>query len=201
MPVTVEVDLASGVPELRLVGLPDKAVQESQERVRTAIRNSDLTFPLGKVVVNLAPGDVKKEGPALDLPIAIAILASSGQVQTELLDSTLLMGELGLDGQLRRVNGALNAALMAREMGYQRVILPKGDAMEAAVVPGLEVYGIETLLDAVQIFNGSLGYAPVDASDATRSEPPRYLVDFAEVKGHRHAVRAWKWRRRGDTTF
>ena len=190
LPVTVEVDLASGVPELRLVGLPDKAVQESQERVRTAIRNSDLTFPLGKVVVNLAPGDVKKEGPALDLPIAIAILASSGQVQTELLDSTLLMGELGLDGQLRRVNGALNAALMAREMGYQRVILPKEDAMEAAVVPGLEVYGIESLLDAVQIFNGSLGFAPVDASDATRSEPPRYLVDFAEVKGHRHAVRA-----------
>ncbi len=188
--VMVEVDLRRGAPDFHLVGLPDKAVMECRERVRSAIQNSDLTFPNGKVVCNLAPGDVRKEGTSLDLPIALTILAVSGQVPASELAHTVILGELGLDGRVRPVNGCLNAAIAASQRGVRRLIVPQEDAPEAAVVPGLDVYGVDTLLAAVEILNGDLSHQPVDAALATAGEDTQWPVDFSDVKGQSHALRA-----------
>lgn len=187
--VVVEADLQGGVHSFHLVGLPDKAVQESYQRFSSAIRNAGLTFPNSKMVVNLAPGDVKKEGAAFDLPIAIAILAAGGQVPHQELEGTLFMGELGLDGSVRAVNGAVNAAVMAPALGFRRLILPMASAAEAAVVPGLEVYGIETLLDVVHILNGAPPLGSLSPS-LTAPERPAYPVDYSDVKGQKAAIRA-----------
>ena len=171
------------------MGLPDKAVQESQDRVRSAIVNSGMSFPFTRIVCNLAPGDVRKEGPALDLPIAVAVLAAGGQLPPTSLDGTVLIGELGLDGNLRAVDGAVNVALMAREKGFERMIVPRENAAEASVAPGLEVYGVRSLIEAVELLNGSLAFTPFQHDEAGPQEA-RYEVDFADVKGQTHAVRA-----------
>lgn len=190
LPIVIEVDLQGGSPMFILVGLPDKAVEESRERVRTAMRNSELDFPFGKIVCNLAPGDIRKEGPSLDLPIAAALLAASGQIPPEELDGTLIVGELGLDGRLRSVDGAVSIALMAAAHGFSRLIVPAANAEEAAIAPSVEVYGIARLIDMVELLNGSAEFTPcrLDLSDEGRR--PRYEVDFADVKGQRHAIRA-----------
>ena len=137
LPVIVEVDLQSGMQDgernFIIVGLADKAVMESKERVRTAIKNSKLEFPNRKIMCNLAPGDIRKEGPYLDLPIAVAISAVQGLVPHSELEDTLFLGELGLDGNLRPINGAVNVALMALEKGFKRLILPAENAAEAAI--------------------------------------------------------------------
>jgi magnesium chelatase family protein len=188
--VCVEVDLSGVANKFFLVGLPDQAVEESRERVHSAIRNSQLSFPFSTIVCNLAPGDVRKEGPLLDLPIAAAILSASGQIPSNELDDTIVVGELGLDGAVRHIDGALNIALMAVSQGFRRLILPQADASEAAVAPGIEVYGVETLSDFVALLNGSLEYQPFTLSDEERYIVPEYAFDFADVKGQRHAVRA-----------
>lgn len=189
IPVEVEVDLVGGKPDFIMVGLPDQAVAESRERVRTAIRNSDLNFPSLRITCNLAPGDVRKEGPALDLPIAAALLAGFGTIQHSELEDTVLLGELGLDGQLRPINGALNVALDCARRGIKRLILPSASAAEAAVVPSVEVYGLDSLLDLVRLFNvGDL--KPIDLAESERRPAPTYHVDFSDVKGQKHAVRA-----------
>ncbi|HRF60758.1 MAG TPA: YifB family Mg chelatase-like AAA ATPase [Fimbriimonadaceae bacterium] len=190
LPIVIEVDLQGGSPMFILVGLPDKAVEESRERVRTAMRNSDLDFPFGKIVCNLAPGDIRKEGPSLDLPIAAALLAASRQIPPDELQGTLIVGELGLDGRLRSVDGAVSIAIMAAAHGFSRLIVPSGNAEEAAIAPSVEVYGIERLIDLVELLNGSSAFSPckLDLSDEGRR--PRYEVDFADVKGQRHAIRA-----------
>jgi magnesium chelatase family protein len=190
LPVTVEVDLQGGNPFFIMVGLPDAAVKESQERVRTAIRNSGLTFPMSKIVCNLAPGDIKKEGPSLDLPIAAAVLAASGQVPPGSLADTLMLGELGLDGILRPIDGAVSCALHAKEMGYEKFILPKQNAAEAAVIPDLEVYGMGTLLEVVEMLNGSMYAEPFKHETLTHALKPQFEVDFSDIKGQKHAVRA-----------
>lgn len=191
-PVTAEVDFRPPTGEnlFQLVGLPDKAVSESQVRTRSAISNSELRFPNQKVICNLAPGDIRKEGPFLDLPIAVAILAGAEQVSNDLLEETMMMGELGLDGKLRPIAGAVSIALMAKEQGFKRLILPRENAAEAAVVPGLDVYGFESLIQAVELLNGSEELKPFvfDLEDACREF--RYEVDYSDVKGQRHAVRA-----------
>ncbi|MBX3110923.1 MAG: YifB family Mg chelatase-like AAA ATPase [Fimbriimonadaceae bacterium] len=189
LPVVVEVDTHPGENNFTLVGLPDKAVQEAEERVRAAMRNSELDFPRGRVVVNLAPADIKKEGPSLDLPLAVALLAIDRQVDPGFLPDTVFLGELGLDGRLRTIDGAVNVALLCRDKGIKRLVVPRVNAAEAAVVPGLEVYGVETLLDVVYLTNGDLSARPVEL---TRSAPARvdYPVDYSDVKGQRQAVRA-----------
>lgn len=189
VPVVVEVDLQGGKPDFVLVGLPDKAVQESQDRVRSAITNSELDFPFTRLVVNLAPGDVKKEGPSLDLPIAIAILAGSGQLSVDSLRKTVLIGELGLDGMLRPVDGAVNVALMAHAHGFERMIVPLANVAEAAVAPGLDVYGVRSLIEAMELLNGSMGIEPYRHLEQGPGTA-RYEVDFADVKGQSHAIRA-----------
>lgn len=189
--VQIEVDLQQGAPFWTLVGLPDTAVQESRDRVRTAIRNSGLYFPLLKLTVNLAPADVRKEGPAYDLPMAIGILAVSEQVPLDALEGTLIVGELSLDGGVRPVNGVLSIAMHARESGKRRLIVPQTNAAEAAVVGGVEVYGVETLLDAVQLLINPKHKSPVRVDvDALLRQPAEYEVDFAEIRGQEQAKRA-----------
>ncbi len=189
LPVVVEVDLQGGKALFIIVGLPDKAVQESQDRVRSAIVNSGFDFPFTRLVVNLAPGDVRKEGPSLDLAIAVAVLAAGSQLPFTALEGTVLIGELGLDGMLRPVDGAVNVALMAHAKGFERIVTPLENAAEAAVTPGIEVYGLRSLAEVVELLNGSLAFTPFQHSDQA-ANLPRYEVDFADVKGQAHAVRA-----------
>lgn len=189
--VQVEVDLQQGTPYWTLVGLPDTAVQESRDRVRTAIRNSGLYFPLFKLTVNLAPADVRKEGPAYDLPIAIGILAVSEQVPLEALEDTVIVGELSLDGAVRPINGALSIAMHARDAGKKRLIVPQANAEEAAVVGGIEVYGVESLVDTVQLLINPNHKSPTRVDvNALLSHPAEYEVDFSEIKGQEQAKRA-----------
>lgn len=191
LPIVVEVDLVYGAKiEFIMVGLADKAVEESKERVRTAIRNSDLDYPGKRIICNLAPGDIRKEGPWLDLPIAAALLAANGTVPIAELEGTLILGELGLDGVLRSINGAVSVALMAVEKGFRRIILPAVNAPEAAVAPGVEVYGVERLLDMVELMNGSMMIQPFEFKETAESRVPEYAVDYSDVKGQRQAIRA-----------
>lgn len=189
VPVIVELDASRGLPRFTLVGLPDKAVMESEERVRTALRNSELDFPHNKCVCNLAPADIRKEGPLLDLPIAVSLLAASHQVPTAGLDDTLFVGELSLDGTLRPVDGALNVALLARSIGMKRLVLPEGNAQEACVLTDLEVYGLASLGQVAEFLNGAALLRPT-SPEFGAAVLPRYTIDFADVKGQRHAIRA-----------
>lgn len=150
-PVTVEVDLAPGLPGLQLVGLPDTAIQESRERVRAALRNSGFRGPLVRVVVNLAPADLRKEGPAFDLPIALALLAASGQLDGPLLNNLWCAGELGLDGSLRPCRGILAVACLAADRGARALVVPRGNAQEAALVPKLTVLSASSLQQLVAL--------------------------------------------------
>lgn len=190
--VTVEIDLRPAGPDQQfvIVGLADKAVEESKVRVKAAISNSQLVFPTKKVICNLAPGDVRKEGPSLDLAIAIAILAQDGQVPPSELAGTMILGELGLDGSLRPINGAVSIALLAAERGYRRIILPKQNAAEAAVASEIEVYGLRSLSECAELLNGSQAFPRETFSVDSANRLPEYGVDFADVKGQRHAIRA-----------
>ena len=148
LPVEVEVDVSPGLPGFSIVGLPDTAVQEARERVRVAISNSGYKFPTKKVIVNLAPANLRKEGPAFDLPIALAILAVSGVFPVERLDPVGIVGELSLDGGLRGVRGALSIAETAQREGFDRILLPSQNAKEAASVRELAVHGVGSLKEA-----------------------------------------------------
>jgi magnesium chelatase family protein len=186
LPIVVEVDL-QGVNDqgmFILVGLPDQAVAESRERVRSSIRNSQMDYPNSrKIVCNLAPGDIRKEGPFLDLPIACALLAVNNQIPLQVFEDTMIIGELGLDGNLRPINGAVSIALMALEKGFKRLILPKANAAEASVAIGVEVYGVTSLLEAVELLNGSMLVQPERFDDSPESRLPEYMVYFSDVKG------------------
>ncbi len=194
MPVVVEVDLrgapADNQSAFIMVGLPDQAVAESRVRVKSAIKNSELDFPFNQIICNLAPGDLRKEGPALDLPIAAAILAADNQVPITELAETLILGELGLDGMVRPVNGAVSVALMGMEKQFRRLILPSTDAAEAAVAPGIDVYGVDSLIQLVELLNGADGYEPVKFQDRAADHVNEYALDYSDVKGQREAVRA-----------
>ncbi len=189
--VDVEVDISNGQPQFTIVGLPDATVQESRERVRAAIKNSNLFYPFNKrITVNLAPADLRKEGPAYDLPIAVGLLIASEQVQFD-LTRTLIIGELSLDGLVRHTNGVLPMAAMARQLGFQTLVVPASDAPEAALVPGLEIYPIETLFALAMHLQGMQPIAPYHAAHDFRPETaPSYATDFAEVRGQEHVKRA-----------
>ena len=163
-PVTVEVDLAPGLPGIQLVGLPDKAIQESRERVRSALRNSGFRGPLVRVVVNLAPADLRKEGPAFDLPIALALLVASGQLDRPRLEGLWCAGELGLDGSLRPCRGVLAVAELAMRQGAEALLVPPGNADEAALIPELAVRTAPNLQQLMEQLNGRRPWL--------RQEPP-----------------------------
>ncbi len=190
--VHVEVDVSNGLPSMSIVGLPDAAVNESRERVRAAIKNSGLFFPYDKrVVINLAPADVRKAGPSFDLPIAIGLLVATGQLPGEHLEGALLAGELSLDGGVRPIAGALPIAIGARERSQKRLYVPAANARECAIVAGVDVYPVTTLADVARALAlpETLDPLPYDASLLV-PHAPHYAYDFADVKGHGHVKRA-----------
>ncbi len=193
LPVEVEVDVRrsgqAGI--MTLVGLPDAAVRESSERTRAAIRNSGLMFPGDKrITINLAPADLRKEGPAYDLPIAIGILMASGQLPPDVLDGAILMGELSLDGTLRHVRGVLPVADMARHSDSTTLYVPAHDAAEAALIPGLQVYPVASLASLVAHLQGFAPITPYSPAEHYTELSPPPAVDFAEIQGQEHAKRA-----------
>lgn len=187
--VEVEVDIGQGLPAIVVVGLPDAAVRESQDRVRAAIRNSGGKVPLGRVTVNLAPADLKKAGPTYDLPIALGVLIASGQATASpQLDDALVAGELALDGVVRHVPGIIAMVSASAARGLRRAFVPAADAAEAAMVGGIEIYPVHTLGDLVNHLSGEVPIAPQSA-DATAEEPLYRGTDFADVKGQEHVKR------------
>ncbi len=189
--VVVETDISTSIPSWAIVGLPDAAVQESRERVRSAIRNTGFEFPQRRITINLAPADIRKEGPSFDLPIALGILVGSGQVNGDLLSETLIVGELSLDGAVRAVSGVLPVALAARDEGVRRVLVPRTNTLEAAVVEGVEVYPVDSLADAARILNDPDSAQPATVDPATlMPDHPHYDSDFSDVKGQSHVKRS-----------
>ncbi len=188
--VEVEVDISSGLPSFTIVGLPDAAVQEARERVRAAIRNSGSTFPMKRVVVNLAPADLKKAGPSYDLPIAVGILLSSEQVSAD-VSQTIFLGELSLDGSLRHTNGVLPMVALAGAEKIPTVIVPDADAREASLIKGVKIVPIASLSQLVSYFRGEISvpeYKPDKVQDYP--EPPSSITDLAYIKGQEHVKRA-----------
>ena len=190
--IRVEVDLSPGVPRFNMVGLPDTAVQEAKERVRAALRNSGCEFPMRRITVNLAPADLKKEGPAYDLPIAIGILLSSGQLESVPGDAVFL-GELSLDGSLRHTNGILTMVSVARNQGYEAVFVPAVDAEEASLVEDIAVYPVATLDSIIRHLRGETLLEPMAGDGWANCTPLTdavYQLDLAHIKGQEHAKRA-----------
>mgnify|MGYP001791210483 FL=1 len=189
--ITIEVSVGQGT-KFFMVGLPDSAVKESEQRVEAAIKHSGYAMPRIKTVVNLAPADIRKEGSAYDLPIAVGILAASGQIQDTLLSKYLIMGELSLDGILRPIKGVLPIAVEARKHGYQGFILPKENAREAAIVNNLEVIGVETLSETIGFLQGKQAIEPFwhETRDVFFEEINQFAVDFSDVQGHESIKRA-----------
>jgi magnesium chelatase family protein len=190
--VDVEVDISRGTaqPNTTIVGLPDLAVQESKERIRSAIRNSNLTYPFNsRVTVNLAPGDLRKEGPAYDLPIAVGILCASGQVAADVTDA-MFVGELALTGDLRPVRGVLAMTALARAKGLRRVFVPQANANEAALVEGVDVYPVESLASLASHLLGATTSGPHVRPESAPGAHPSGTMDFADIVGQEHAKRA-----------
>ena len=173
-----------------LVGLPDSAVKESQQRIESALNNNGLKYPKRKITINMAPADIRKEGSSYDLPLAIAILAASEQVNVDLLDKYVIMGELSLDGGVNPIKGALPISIKAAEEGFKGVIVPKANANEAAVVEGLEVYGVETIMDVINFFNGFHHLEPTKLSLEEEENSDVYDFDFSDVRGQENIKRA-----------
>jgi magnesium chelatase family protein len=190
LPVEVEVDVSPGLPGFSIVGLPDAAVQEARERVRVAISNSGYKFPTKRVIVNLAPANLRKEGPAFDLPIALGILAACGFLAPEGLERAGVVGELSLDGGVRGIKGALSMAEGARREGLPRLLVPERDAFEAAVIRGVEVYGMRTLREAVEFLGDRSQILPAEPAPENGRDGACRPEDFADVAGQRYAKRA-----------
>jgi magnesium chelatase family protein len=190
-PVTVEVDLAAGLPLFSTVGLPDVAVRESKDRIKAAIKNSGYAFPGHHITINLAPADIKKEGTAFDLPIAVAILTAQSLLPAAPLAEYLLLGELSLDGGVKGIHGALSAAFQAKAMGIRGMILPRENAAEAALVAGIEVVPVESLSEVVEFLGGRKEIAPtqVDIGELFRRSRD-YPFDFSDIRGQEQAKRA-----------
>ncbi len=189
--VAVEVDIANGLPATVVVGLPDSAVQEAKERVKAAIKNSSLGFPQRRIIINLAPADLRKEGPSFDLPIAVGILAAYEQVSAEFLDDYLFLGELSLDGSLRPVTGVLAIAASAEKLGFKNLIVPADNAREAAVVKGLSVFGFKDLTEVVDFLNHPETIAPLELDGESVLDQATFTgYDLCDVKGQAQARRA-----------
>lgn len=187
--VTIEVNIDRGV-QFFLVGLPDSAVKESQQRIESALNNNGLKYPKRKITINMAPADIRKEGSSYDLPLAIAILAASEQVSVDFLDKYVIMGELSLDGSINPIKGALPIAIKASEEGFKGVIVPKANANEAAVVEDIDVYGVETIMDVINFFNGFHDLEPVKLNFENEEKDDVYDFDFSDVKGQENIKRA-----------
>jgi len=190
-PVEIEVDVRKGLPAESVVGLPDPAVKESRDRVESALLNTGYSYPDDRITVNLAPADIRKEGPVFDLPIALGVLEASGQLAAGDLPGHCVLGELALGGGIRPVRGALSVALMARARGLSRLLVPRANAPEAAIVEGIEVRGVESLAEVTAYLEGRRELPPVRVDrDELFRRGATYPVDLAEVRGQAHARRA-----------
>ena len=187
--VTIEVNIDRGV-QFFLVGLPDSAVKESQQRIEAALINNDFKYPKKKITINMAPADIRKEGSSYDLPIAIAILAASEQISCENLDRFIIMGELSLDGSLNPIRGVLPIAIRAMQDGFKGLILPLANAREAAVVEEIEVYGVNNIMEVISLLNGTSSIKPVEISKYEEESDDIYAFDFADVRGQENIKRA-----------
>ena len=189
--IDVQVDISSGMPSWDIVGLPDVSVKEAKERVRTAIKNSGFELRSSKIIVNLAPAEIKKEGPYFDLPIAVGILLSMETIKPQKLEDTIFIGELSLDGKLMKVNGILPLCIEAKKLNIKRIILPKENVKEATIVKGIEVIGINDLKEIVMYLNEEIEIIEdkIDA-EIILNENNKYSFDFSDVKGQENVKRA-----------
>ncbi len=192
IPVAVEANSGErGEPKVILVGLPDAAVKESLDRVQSSLLTGGFSLPRTRVTVNLAPADLKKEGSAFDLPVALCLLASTQQLLPEMMSKFLIAGELALSGEIRSVRGGLSMALLAKEKNLRGVILPQESAEEASVVPGIDIYGVNSLAETVDFLNGKLLLKALQpTSDDTLSSGHQISHDFDEIKGQQRLKRA-----------
>jgi magnesium chelatase family protein len=189
--VEVEVDIIQGLPSFTTVGLPEAAVKESKERVKSAIHNSGYAFPDDRITVNLAPANIKKDGTGFDLPIALGILTATGIVPRNAMEQFLAMGELSLDGRVKPVNGSLSTALAAKTAGYGGILVPYDNGLEASVVKGIQVYPIKTLSQVVSCLGGFSKITPMETDISAHFEKSeRFEADFSEVMGQEHVKRA-----------
>lgn len=189
--VEVQTDIAGGLPNIEIVGLPDTSVRESKERIRTAIKNSEIEFPSRKIVINLAPASTKKEGTSYDLPIAVGILQALGEIIANDLENTIFIGELSLDGKINRINGVLPMCIESMNLGIKRAILPKANEREAAVIKGLEIIGVKDLKEVVDYLNKKIiiESTQIDILKVFNRKDKQAL-DFSEVKGQENVKRA-----------
>ena len=188
--VTVETYIGEGLPGFNIVGLPDPAIKESRDRIKAAIRNSAFSFPAKKITINLAPADIRKEGSAFDLPIALSILSSEGLIDAATLDGAIFCGELSLDGELKPIKGALPIAMTLCGMGKRTLFLPMGNAKEAATVKDIEVYPARTLKEVVDFLNKKTALKVQTSNlEHTFRRNSKYRVDFNDVKGQEHVKR------------
>ncbi len=187
--VIVEADITGGLPRFDIVGLPDTAVSESRERVRAAIKNSNLQYPVSRITVNLAPADIKKEGPLYDLPIFIALLIANEQL-SGITNDMAFIGELALDGVLRKVNGVLPMVLCAKKNGIKKIFIPADNIKEGAVVKGIDVYPVKNVLQLILHLTGAEQIAPVSAEEYTEYRNSENIPDFADVRGQEEVKRA-----------
>ncbi len=188
-PIEIESDVSNGLPRFVIVGLPDAAVQEARDRVKTALKNSGFSFPTTHLTINLAPADVRKAGPGFDLPIALSVMVNTGELKHELTKRSLFVGELALDGTLRPVSGVLSAAIAARRRGFGSLFVPEDNAREAALVDGLEVYGVRSLCALVDHLKGDRLIEPCP-QPADEAHMEMYPFDFADIAGLEAAKRA-----------
>ena len=189
--ITIEVNITNGY-KFSLVGLPDNAVKESHERIESALGYIKMKMPHKQIIINMAPADLRKEGTAYDLPLAIGILAANEQIKNDVLDKYLIMGELSLDGEVKSIKGALPIAIKAREMGFKGFILPKDNCREAAVVNNLEVYGVENIQEVIRFLNGEecLEKTVVNTREEFFNNYESFDIDFSDVKGQENVKRA-----------
>ncbi len=189
--VTVEADISSGMPAFEIVGLPDATIKESKDRIRAAMRNCNISFPSKHITVNLAPANLKKEGAAYDLPIAVSIMAASSKINPALLENAAFIGELALDGSIRTVNGILPMAISAKNNGFESIYVPEENGSEAAAIDGINVYPVKNLFQLLEHLLAAAPITPVEYNaELITAGSGRYDVDFAEVKGQEAVKRA-----------
>lgn len=181
--IAVEVDVSNGLPGFDIVGLPATAVKESKERVKAAIRNSELPYPITRITVNLAPADIKKDGSGLDLPIAIGILVSSGVIQQDEVMDKIFVGELSMDGRIRRVAGVLPMIIEAKACGCKEIFIPEANRSEGKLISDIEVFTPKTLEELVKHLRGEASLIPLPKESIMNNQPHEYAEDFADIKG------------------
>ncbi len=190
-PVHVETDISNGLPVFHMVGYLSSEVKEASERVRTAVQNSDIRIPAKKIIINLAPATVRKKGASFDFPIALSLLSALGEINTEILKDTVVIGELSLDGRVREVKGVLPIVMEAQKRGYGRCLLPKGNAPEGALIEGIEIVGVEDLKQAVDYLRGNKKIMPEKGDEWEKyTNPLDGLIDFSDIQGQESVKRA-----------